>query len=213
MARYFSVQLAISVATRRSGRGLKIGIETHGSVDVLRASGMMTGCRLDELELAAFSLLCKGGALVVDLADVSYLGADGIRVLAGLQRLASSWGCQLWLTGITPAFARTLKASCCDGLFHVLPSVFDAVRQASWWRVQVTLEPGERWSTRQLSTDYSCDARAPFETVYRRVIKRNEFADSDATDAIETRFVRRQAFADRTRRPVPNVAVNRHGGR
>lgn len=211
MARYFSVQLAINLATRRSGRGLKIAIESHGSVDVLRASGMMTGCRLDELGLAASSLLSKSGALIVDLAAVSYLGADGIRVLAGLQRRASGCGCQLWLTGISAGFARTLKASCCEGLFHTLPSVFDAVRQASWWRVQVTLEPSERWSTRQLSVDYSGDTRVPFGRVYRRVIDRNEFAKSDAT-ALERRFRRRPAFADNARRPVQNVAVDRRGG-
>src|SRR5579862_8135391 len=36
MVRYFSVQLAISAATRRSGSALQIGIESIGSVSILR---------------------------------------------------------------------------------------------------------------------------------------------------------------------------------
>jgi N-acetylglucosaminyldiphosphoundecaprenol N-acetyl-beta-D-mannosaminyltransferase len=179
MARYFSVQLAFSMGARRSGAALQIGIESIGSVSILSASGMMTGSRLDQLELMAFSRVSEGGGLVVELAGVSYLGADGIRALAGLRRLANNRGCQLWLAGMPLAFARTLKASRCEGMFQKVPSVFYAVRQSSWGRQQ-TGRP-----TRQLNSDFPGDKRAPAGKSSGRVVDSNELVECDASGVIE----------------------------
>jgi len=173
MARYFSVQLAFNLGARRSGGALRIGVESIGSVDILSASGMMTGSRLAQLELAASSRASKGGALVVELADVSYLGADGIRALAGLRRLASSRGCQFWLAGIPQGFARTLKASRSEELFDAVPSVFYAVRQSSWGRQQAG------WPSEQVSNNFPGDERTSAEKS-PGVVDSNELVDCDA---------------------------------
>ncbi len=191
MARYFSVQLAFSMGARRSGGALQVGVESIGSVNILSASGRMTGPRLDQLELAAFSRASEGGALVVELTGVSYLGADGIRALAGLRRLASSRGCEFWLAGIPQAFARTLKASCCEGLFHAVPAVFYAVRQSAWGRQQVV------WPTPQMSSDFPGDERASAERNSVRVADSNALADCDTSGVIEpTQSVSHLAVGD-----------------
>jgi N-acetylglucosaminyldiphosphoundecaprenol N-acetyl-beta-D-mannosaminyltransferase len=130
MTRYFSVQLAVSVLKPRSGQTLRMAVESIGPVTILSASGMMTGSRLAQLEHAALRVAEKSEALVVGLTGVSYLGADGIRTLARLHRATKRN--RFWLAGPRPALVRTLTASCCEELTRlVVPSVLDAVRQAS----------------------------------------------------------------------------------
>jgi N-acetylglucosaminyldiphosphoundecaprenol N-acetyl-beta-D-mannosaminyltransferase len=132
LARYFSVQLAVSVAKPRGRQTLRIGVDSIGPVTILSASGMMTGSRLAELEHAALMVAEKSEALVVGLADVSYLGADGICTLARLHRVAKQRHDRFWLAGPRPALLRMLKASCWEELTQlVVPSVLEAVRQAS----------------------------------------------------------------------------------
>jgi N-acetylglucosaminyldiphosphoundecaprenol N-acetyl-beta-D-mannosaminyltransferase len=209
MARYFTVQLALSVTTRRSGSALQIGIESIGSVSILSPSGMMTGPRVAQLEHAAFSAADRGGALVVDLAGVSYLGADGVRTLAGLLRAAAKRGCQLWLAGVTPALARTLRASCCEGLFRAVPSVLDAVRQASEGRLQLNLELGEGWAVCRIGGEIPRGALGTLEGICRQVLQTNEFFEFDGSGVPEfdasglvgpARSTCRLVLGDRTRR-------------
>jgi N-acetylglucosaminyldiphosphoundecaprenol N-acetyl-beta-D-mannosaminyltransferase len=139
MARFFGVQLAASLTTRQSGPPLHIGVEAMGSVTILSASGRMTGPRLAKLERAAFSIAKKCEALVVEMTGVTYLGADGLRTLSGLLRAARSHNCPLWLAGVRPAVARTIRASCSGELFVAVPSLVEAVWQASPGRLQISL--------------------------------------------------------------------------
>ena len=173
---------------------------------------MMTGPRLAQLENAAFSVADRGGALVVELAGVSYLGADGLRTLAGLLRAASKRGCQLWLAGVTPALARTLRASRCEGLFRAVPSVLDAVRQASEGRLQLNLELGEGWAVCRIGGEIPRGALETLEGICRQVIKTNEFFEFDGSGVPEfdarglvepARSTCRLVLGDRSRRPAP----------
>ena len=140
MARYFTVQLAVSLSMRRVGPELVVDGETIGSVNILSASGMMTGPKLAQLNEAASAATANGGPLVIDLTEVSYLGADGLRTLTGLVRNAASKGSDMWLAGAPPAISRTLKASRCDSLFRAVPTVFQALRQASRGSLPLKLE-------------------------------------------------------------------------
>jgi N-acetylglucosaminyldiphosphoundecaprenol N-acetyl-beta-D-mannosaminyltransferase len=217
MARYFTLQLALSVAMRRSGRALQISVDSIGSVNILTLSGMMSGPRLAQLEHAAFSVAERGGPLVVDLTGVSYLGADGVRTLAGLLRTASSRKCQLSLAGVSPALARTLKASCCEGLFREVPSVLDAVRQASRGRLQLSLELGEGWAVCRIGGEIPRGARGTLEKICRQVIETNEFFEFDGSGVPEfdasgllepARPTCRLVLGDRAQRPVAEIAVS-----
>ena len=66
MTRYFSVQLAVSVLKPRSGQTLRMAVESIGPVNILSASGMMTGSRLAQLEHAALRVAEKSEALVIN---------------------------------------------------------------------------------------------------------------------------------------------------
>jgi N-acetylglucosaminyldiphosphoundecaprenol N-acetyl-beta-D-mannosaminyltransferase len=215
MARYFPMQLAVHVAARRSGRALQVGIESVGSVSILSLSGMMTGPRLALVENEAASPAI-GSALVVELTGVSYLGADGLRTLTGLLRDASNCGRKLWLAGVTPALARTLKASGCEGLFRAVPSVFDAVRQASGGRLQLSLELGEGWAVCRIWGEIPKGARGTLEGICRQVAETNEFfelnsggvPEFDASGLVEpARSTSRLVIGDRPGRPVAEIAV------
>ncbi len=185
MARYFSVQLALSAASRRSGHALQIRTASIGSVNILTLSGMMAGSRLAQLEREAFALAEKGGALVVELTGVTHLGADGVRTLTGLLRAANNCGCQLWLAGVPPALARTLRASCCEGLFREVPSVLDAVRQASRGRLQLNLELGDGWAVCRIGGEIPLGSRATLERICRQVLDTNEFFEFDSSGVPE----------------------------
>lgn len=207
MARYFSVQLALSIATRRSGHALQIDIESIGSVSVLRVSGMMTGPQLAQLERAVLSVADRGGALVIELTGVSYLGADGVRTLVGLLRTANNSGCQLWLAGVPAALARTLRASCCEGLFRMVPTVFDAVQQASRGRLQLSLELCEGSAVCRIGGDIPTGARETLESVFRQILESREF-EFESSGAVEAaRSTCRFVLNDRALRAVAKIAV------
>jgi N-acetylglucosaminyldiphosphoundecaprenol N-acetyl-beta-D-mannosaminyltransferase len=178
MARYFSVQLALSVAMRRGGSALQISTESIGLMHIVSATGMLTGSRLTQFETAASSVP-KSRALIVDLARVSYLGADGLRSLEGLLRDQGRLGRQLWLCGISPGLMRTLKAACCDGLFRAVPSVLDAVRLASGGRLQLSLELGEGWAVCRIGGEIPPGARETLERICGHVLETNEFFQFD----------------------------------
>jgi N-acetylglucosaminyldiphosphoundecaprenol N-acetyl-beta-D-mannosaminyltransferase len=207
MARYFSVQLALSMATRRSGDALQIDIESIGSVSILRVSGMMTGPQLAQLERVVLSVADRGRALVIELTGVSYLGADGVRTLVGLLRAANNSCCQLWLAGVPAALARTLRASCCEGLFRMVPTVFDAVQQASRGRLQLSLELCEGSAVCRIGGEIPPRAREILEGVFHQVLASREL-QFDSSGAVEpTRSAYRFLLGDRSRRPVTRIAV------
>ena len=216
MSRYFSVQLALSLAMRRNGQALQVGVESIGSVSILSLSGLMTGPQLSQLERAA-GPATKSGPLVVDLAGVSYLGADGVRTLAGLLRDAGNRGRQLWLAGVSQGLTRTLKASGCDGLFRAVPTVFDAVRQASGGTLQLSLELGEGWAVCRIGGEIPHGARRTLEGICQQVLETNEFfefdgggvPEFDARGVVEAaRSTCRLVVGTRATRPVPEIAVS-----
>jgi N-acetylglucosaminyldiphosphoundecaprenol N-acetyl-beta-D-mannosaminyltransferase len=215
MARYLTVQLAMNMPSRQAGRALQVAIQKIGSVGILSLSGMMTGSKLAQLETAALSLAAWGGPLIVELAGVSYLGADGLRTLAGLLREASSSGCQLWLAGVPRAVARTLRVSCCDGLFRTAPSVLDAVREASRGRLQLNLELGEGWAVCRIGGEIPQTVRSTLEGICRQVLDSNEIFEFDASGVPEfdpSDLLRpslsncRLVFAETSRSSVAGVA-------
>jgi N-acetylglucosaminyldiphosphoundecaprenol N-acetyl-beta-D-mannosaminyltransferase len=216
MARYFTIQLAVSLSMRKVGPALEVGSESIGSVSILSATGMMTGPRLAQLESAASQATARGGPLVIDLTGVSYLGADGLRTLTGLLRNAANKGGQLWLAGAGPALTRTLKAARCENLFRATPSVFDAVRQASRGRLQLNLELGEGWAVCRIGGEIPEGARSTLEGICRQVIETNEFFEFNNDGALEfdakglvepAKSGCRLVTGDRTGRPVAEIAA------
>ena len=207
MVRYFSVQLALSWATRRNGHALKIGVESIGSVSILRVSGMMAGPQLAQLERAVAAVADRGEALVIELTGVSYLGADGVRALVGLLRTANDCGCQLWLAGVPAALARTLRASCCEGLFRAVPTVFDAVRQASHGRLRLSLELCDGSAVCRIGGDIPPGAREMLEGVFRQILASRQF-EFESSGVIEpARSTCRFALNNRALRVAAKTAV------
>lgn len=216
MARYFPVQLANNFAMRRVGHGLEVASESIGSVNILSASGLMTGPRLALLEHAESMVAEKGGPLVVDLTGVSYLGADGLRVLTGMLRSASNNARKLFLAGATPALSRTLMAARCEGLFQAVPTVLDAVRQLSRGRLQLNLELGDGWAVCRIGGEIPEGARSTLEGICRQVIETNEFVEFkgegvpefDARALVESAgSTCRLVIGDRPGRPTAEVAA------
>jgi len=185
MMRYLTVQLAVSVAARRNGGALQIAVESLGSVNIIRVSGLMTGSRLVRLEQSAAVVTERGGALVLDLTAVSYLGADGLRMLAGLSRAAKNRSGEIWLSGLTPALIRTLRSAHLDGLFCSAPSALDAVRQVSGGRLQLNLELGEGWAVCRIGGRIPEGAHFTLDEICRRVLETNEHFEFDASGVPE----------------------------
>jgi N-acetylglucosaminyldiphosphoundecaprenol N-acetyl-beta-D-mannosaminyltransferase len=176
MARYFPGQFACSLARRGSWGGLQIAVDSVGSVNIVSLSGNMSGPKLAELEKAA----AVDGALVLDVSNVSYLGADGLRTLGRLFREAANRGTQLWLAGARPALERMLKASRCEGLVRAVPSVFAAIRQASGGRLQMSLELGNGWAVCRMRGEIPPGARRTLDGICRQVLESNEFFELDS---------------------------------
>jgi anti-anti-sigma factor len=71
--------------------------------------------------------LTRADHVVLDLAEVAVMGADGVRVLCDLHRQASAYGTALHLAGADqPAINGPLRAAGMDQLIALAPSA-DAV--------------------------------------------------------------------------------------
>ena len=223
MARYFSIQLAVSLFNiqsekmRRAGKSLEVENELLGSVNIVSATGSMTGPRLAHFEEIAAKAAAQGGSMVVDLTGVSFLGADGLHTLTALVRNAANKGSRLWLAGARPALSRTIKASRCESIFSAVPSVFEGIRQASRGRLQLNLELGEGWAVCRIGGQIPEGARDTVETICRQVSENNEFFElkNDGVLEFDTTALQQPgrpvkafaASANGQRRPVAEIAV------
>jgi anti-anti-sigma regulatory factor len=91
---------SIGVDARRSREMLRIS-ETDSSSDdaILRLEGEITGPWIVEVQKACDRLLGSGGRLTLDLAEVSYIDRDAIRLFRDLaQRKVTLINCSAFLT-------------------------------------------------------------------------------------------------------------------
>jgi anti-sigma B factor antagonist len=85
-----------------------------GELDIL------TGPRLQRhLDKA---LATQPERLIVDLSEVSFLGATGLAVLINAQHAATQQGTRFQLRGVSRAVARPLQATKLAYLFEILPA-------------------------------------------------------------------------------------------
>ena len=181
LARYLTVQLVSNLVQNRKGRGLQVSFRTIGSVQIVSFAGTMAGSRLAQMEHTASSAVKWGTPLVIELNEVSNLGPDGLGLLTGMLREATNRGCELWLAGLSPAASRTLRASGCEGLFRCVPSVWDAIKQASRGSLQLTLELGQGWAVGRIGGEIPASARNTLERICRLVLEANEVFEFDVS--------------------------------
>ena len=196
MARYLTVQLSVHIATPKSDDGLAVETRSLGSVGILSASGSLSGARLAQVADAAASL---DGAVVVDLSRVTYLGADGLHLLTTLFRETARKGNPLWLASAPRWALRALRSSRCDGLFRLVPSVYDAVREASRGRLQMSIELGDGWAACRIGGEMPEGARSTIERICLQVLENNEFFDFQNDGVLE--FDADRMFEARKSRP------------
>jgi anti-sigma B factor antagonist len=99
-------------------------LQHHHAVVVAHVVGevdMLTGPSLQQhLDNA---LATKPERLIVDLSDVSFLGATGLAVVINAQRAATQQGTTLQLRGVSSAAALPLQITELAYLFEILPAV------------------------------------------------------------------------------------------
>ena len=149
MARYLFVQLVVQRAFQYRQQELKVNLEPNDSVTVIGVAGAMTGSGLSTLDNALAVALMSGRPIVLDLAQTSHLGADGMWTLAGLLRRASQHSCDVWLAGMSRELERQLRAAHFEGLLQSAPSASEAVKEISRGRQRVNLGLAESWEAQR----------------------------------------------------------------
>ena len=181
MSREFSVELMKNLAARRRHSALRLSTDAIGAVHIIRIAGAITGLALTKLGDILSAAVVSSGPVVLDLTETEHIGADGLWALAGLLRKATKRGCELWLTGLSPALTRTLRVARFEGLIRSAPSALDAVRQLSQGRLQINLELGENWATCRISGDIPENARAALEQICQSVRMTHQHFELDAS--------------------------------
>jgi N-acetylglucosaminyldiphosphoundecaprenol N-acetyl-beta-D-mannosaminyltransferase len=110
-------------------RGSKCVMKLHrfGSSTVIQLGGCLTGSSLVEFQKYALGALGSKRSLIVNLASVSAIGADGLGTLMYLQSLARKGNGELRLAGATSAVTRAFEWSQTGPRFRIAPDVIEAL--------------------------------------------------------------------------------------
>jgi anti-anti-sigma factor len=118
---------------------LNVSENVVNGVNVVAATGAMTGSGLSELAQTLTLAIASGQSVVLDLTATSHLGADGLWTLAAMLRHASQNQSEVWLAGISRSLKRQLRAAHFEGL--LLSAIFRAG--------VLSLIPSLRWPGRR----------------------------------------------------------------
>lgn len=185
LGRHLPREIMRNLAGRRRQSGLRLLLSTIGTVQIIRVDGALTGPELSKLGKVLSTAVFSSEPIVLDLTDTQHIGADGLWTLTELLRQATRQGCQLCLTGLSPALLRTLRGSHFEGLINSAASALDAVRQMSRGRLQLTMELGENWATCRIIGDVPASARSALEQICRSLRMTQEHFEVDATGAAD----------------------------
>jgi N-acetylglucosaminyldiphosphoundecaprenol N-acetyl-beta-D-mannosaminyltransferase len=145
LLRYLSVQLAANAAQGQRLSLNSITEETIGTTTVLHLSGVLTGAPVVSLDNEARLALEDGRHLVLDLADVCYLGPDALGSLIHVSNVAKRRYRELWLTGLKPPLLRMIQATQLQASFRTTAKVSDALRRITLDDHQLSVESGKGW--------------------------------------------------------------------
>jgi N-acetylglucosaminyldiphosphoundecaprenol N-acetyl-beta-D-mannosaminyltransferase len=126
LAYHLPQQLAFHVAQPRRPRQSGVLLRRSGNTEVVTVAGDLTGAALAEFEQAAAGALAAGRNLVLDLAQVAYLGSDSLGSLIHLNKAIRQYSGLLWLAAVPPHLLRVLRTAHLDRYFRLTSSVADA---------------------------------------------------------------------------------------
>jgi len=110
---------------------LSVEVAEQDGVPVIRAHGEIDVHTLPEFERAVRAGIGRGGSLVVDLTDISYLDSAGLSALVAAHRKLSARDAALYIVAAPGRpVARVLQITRLDTLFHVCGTVEEAIREA-----------------------------------------------------------------------------------
>lgn len=110
MAETIDVPFGCEVDTRVSEEGV--------NVSTVRCHGRLTNQTSDELRSIVKPLIPKGGDILIDLTDVSFMDSMGLGTLVSLKVSAINEGyCRLLLVNLTPRIEQLLHLT---NLFNLL---------------------------------------------------------------------------------------------
>jgi N-acetylglucosaminyldiphosphoundecaprenol N-acetyl-beta-D-mannosaminyltransferase len=141
MVRYLMVQLFVQGLFRRPVAALNVSEDVVNGVNVVSATGAMTGSGLADLAQTLSLAIASGQSVVLDLSATSHLGADGLWTLAAMLRHASQNKSEVWLAGISRSLKRQLRAAHFEGLWQSADTVRDAIGHISHRRTVADSEP------------------------------------------------------------------------
>jgi anti-anti-sigma factor len=105
--------------------GFSIETSEDGERLVVRPHGELDLATAPELEQLVIGRLTDGGAVVLDLRDLSFMDSSGLRVLVAAHAKASHDGCEL--TIVRPARGSAVdRIIAVSGIDQALPLVDDA---------------------------------------------------------------------------------------
>jgi len=116
--------------------GLCIDLHDHGDdAAVVRLVGELDLASADELRECLAALAGRGRDVVVDLAELTFIDAGGLGVLARARVVAEAKRCTITLRRPTPGVARVLAITRLDDVFTIIGTseraAPDADRRAS----------------------------------------------------------------------------------
>jgi N-acetylglucosaminyldiphosphoundecaprenol N-acetyl-beta-D-mannosaminyltransferase len=141
MFRYLVGQLFVQGLFRRPAAALNVSENVVSGVNVVAATGAMTGSGLAELAQTLTLAIASGQSVVLDLSATSHLGADGLWTLAAMLRHASQNKSEVWLAGISRSLKRQLRAAHFEGLLQSADTVRDAIGHISRRHTVADSEP------------------------------------------------------------------------
>ena len=107
-------------------RGARVRAKTDSGLTVISISGEIDTSNADELSQRASELLSDCGALIVDLAEIDFVGLDGLRALFALNIQCARTG-TTWALIASHAVSRLLRVGDHDKLLPAVGSATEAL--------------------------------------------------------------------------------------
>ena len=109
--------------SRVGGHDLDVGIDhpRHGAA-VLAVDGELDTHTAAHLVARARAEILRCAVVVLDLAEVRFIGSDGLNALLRLHEEAAGRGCRVRLSGIDRRVARPLALTGLDRVLPVFPT-------------------------------------------------------------------------------------------
>jgi N-acetylglucosaminyldiphosphoundecaprenol N-acetyl-beta-D-mannosaminyltransferase len=131
LLRHLPMVLAVSRLQPLDATPGKLKVAVQGNVRIVSTPTTLTGDHCAALVEEAAAAAGVSQELVIDMSATTRVEADGLGCLLQARRVTLAAGVWIWLAGMSTPVRRVLQFSAMADLFHVAPTIAEAVRFAS----------------------------------------------------------------------------------